>query len=71
MIIEDFKCPTCEGYIPNNNTIGAYSGALSRHGHGEVCSACGTKEALADYIAKGAGLDANSNWFKNHIQIIL
>lgn len=65
-----FQCPTCSGFIPNNENIGAYSGAISRRGFGEICSACGTREALEDYIAKGAGLDANSDWFKDHIVII-
>jgi hypothetical protein len=54
---ETFKCPTCSGYIPNNEDIGAYSGALSRHGHGEICSACGTREALTDYF----GVKDNDN----------
>jgi succinyl-CoA synthetase alpha subunit len=50
---DDFKCPTCEGYIPNNENIGAYMGAISRHGHGEVCSRCGTLEALEDFLKRG------------------
>ena len=50
MNIEDYKCPTCEGYIPNNENIGAYMGAISRHGHGEVCSACGAREAMQDFF---------------------
>ena len=33
---EQYKCPTCDGYIPNNENIGAYMGAMSRHGHGEA-----------------------------------
>jgi hypothetical protein len=44
-------CPTCGGYIPNNYTPGAYPGALSRKDNQtEICSACGTAEALAGYI---------------------
>jgi len=44
-------CPTCGGYIPNNHTPGAYPGALSRKDNQtEICSACGTAEALAGYI---------------------
>lgn len=50
MNIEDYKCPTCDGYIPNNENIGQYMGAISRHGHGEVCSACGNREALEDFF---------------------
>jgi hypothetical protein len=44
-------CPTCDGQIPNNETPGAYSGAISRKDNKtEICSACGTKEALADFF---------------------
>lgn len=43
-------CPSCGGFIPNNETPGAYSGALSRKDNKtEICSACGTREALADF----------------------
>jgi hypothetical protein len=55
--LAEHKCPTCEGYIPNNENIGAYMGALSRHGHGEVCSACGQREAMEDF-------------FNSHIKVI-
>lgn len=49
---DQFKCPSCDGYIPNNENIGAYSGAISRKDNKtEICSACGTKEALADFFA--------------------
>jgi hypothetical protein len=42
-----YKCPTCDGYIPNNKTPGAYPGALSRvDNETEICSECGTREAL-------------------------
>lgn len=42
-----YECPTCDGYIPNNETPGAYPGALSRiDNETEVCSECGTREAL-------------------------
>lgn len=44
-------CPTCGGYIPNNREPGAYPGALSRKDNKtEICSACGTAEALAGYL---------------------
>jgi hypothetical protein len=47
---DQFKCPSCDGYIPNNENIGAYSGAISRKDNStEICSACGMDEALADY----------------------
>lgn len=44
-------CPNCGGYIPNNETPGAYMGALSRRDNEtEICSDCGTREAMEDYI---------------------
>lgn len=47
---EQFKCPTCSGYIPNNENIGAYAGAISRRDNKtEICSDCGTREALEDF----------------------
>jgi hypothetical protein len=50
--IEQFKCPTCDGYIPNNNHIGAYSGAISRRDNKtEICSPCGNREAMEDYLS--------------------
>jgi predicted RNA-binding Zn-ribbon protein involved in translation (DUF1610 family) len=45
-----FICPKCKGFIPNNETPGAYPGAISRlDGKTEICSKCGTLEALADW----------------------
>ena len=45
------KCPSCGGFIPNNETPGAYMGALSRKDNKtEICSSCGTKEAIEDYL---------------------
>lgn len=53
-----FKCPACDGYIPNNENIGAYSGAISRRDNKtEVCSACGTREAMEAVL----GLTATNN----------
>lgn len=44
-------CPSCNGFIPNNETPGAYPGALSRRDNKtEICSACGVKEALEDFV---------------------
>jgi hypothetical protein len=41
-------CPRCLGYIPNNETPGAYVGALSRSDNEtEICSQCGQDEAFA------------------------
>jgi hypothetical protein len=57
---EEFKCPTCSGYIPNNDNIGAYAGAISRKDNKtEICSACGTREAMEDFsehLDKVAGI---------------
>ena len=45
-----YDCPTCDGKIPNNETPGAYPGALSRRDNvTEICSACGTREAMEDF----------------------
>jgi hypothetical protein len=39
-------CPLCRGLIPNNETPGAYPGALSRvDSKTEICSECGVREA--------------------------
>jgi hypothetical protein len=46
------KCPTCLGFIPNNDRIGEYSGALSRRDNKtEICSACGGREAIEDWLS--------------------
>lgn len=46
------KCPTCLGFIPNNERIGEYSGALSRRDNKtEICSDCGAREAIEDWIS--------------------
>lgn len=46
-------CPVCNGFIPNNETPGAYPGAISRRDNvTEICSSCGIDEALADFIAQ-------------------
>lgn len=47
------RCPKCAGYIPNNKTPGAYAGAISRRDNStEICSPCGTMEALEDFLAR-------------------
>jgi len=47
-------CPACGGYIPNNETPGAYMGALSRRDNKtEICSPCGNREAMEDYVLYG------------------
>jgi hypothetical protein len=43
-------CPVCQGYIPNNETPGAYMGAISRKDNKtEICSQCGLTEAMLDF----------------------
>lgn len=45
-----YGCPRCGGQIPNNIYPGAYCGAISRlDNKTEICSGCGTDEALEDY----------------------
>ena len=44
-------CPICSGPIPNEKHRGKYPGALSRWDNkSEICSACGTAEALSPMI---------------------
>lgn len=51
-------CPICEGFIPNNETPGAYAGALSRKDNTtEICSACGVVEAMLDFYKKGGEIN--------------
>jgi len=53
-------CPICYNYIPNNKTPGAYPGALARYDNEtEICSECGTAEALAGMMA---GPEAIAEW---------
>jgi hypothetical protein len=58
-IMEPKTCPKCSGWIPNNKTPGAYAGAISRRDNKtEICSACGTMEALEDFFgAEAKALD--------------
>ena len=50
-MFEEFRCPTCDGYIPNNAQPGAYMGGLSRRDNQtEICTACEMSEALEDYF---------------------
>jgi hypothetical protein len=57
-------CPKCSGHIPNNKTPGAYPGAISRRDNKtEICSACGTMEALEDFFGEEADtLDREVKW---------
>ena len=48
-------CFICSGYIPNNETPGAYPGALSRWDNTtEICSLCGSAEAMAPIMSEQA-----------------
>ena len=48
-------CFICSGYIPNNETPGAYPGALSRwDNETEICSLCGSAEAMAPILSEQA-----------------
>ena len=55
-------CPRCKNYIPNNESPGAWPGALSRRDNKtEVCSDCGVAEAMEDFAsALKAGTLKNS-----------
>jgi hypothetical protein len=56
-------CPKCAGYIPNNEHPGAYPGAISRvDNKTEICSACGTEEALADLRLQEADKVEDALW---------
>jgi hypothetical protein len=45
--MDNNECPRCLGLIPSNDNPGAYVGARSRIDNStEICSACGTEEAL-------------------------
>jgi hypothetical protein len=44
------ECPRCTHFIPNDDTPGAYPGAVSRLDDStEICSDCGVEEALLQY----------------------
>lgn len=48
--VEQFRCPRCWGYIPNNEQIGQFAGAISRRDNKtEICSSCGIFEAFEDF----------------------
>jgi len=55
---EKFICPRCGGLLPSNEQWGEYIGAVSRHTRTrgeapiEVCSACGTEEALEQHFGE-------------------
>ncbi len=57
----DLICPRCEHLIPNDETPGAYPGAISRvDNKTEICSKCGTDEAMENFF--GDGLTPIHKW---------
>lgn len=51
-------CPRCGGFIPNDVTPGEFPGATSRRDNAtEVCSACGTAEALKQFAGEDLSLE--------------
>lgn len=60
------KCPRCGGGIPNDYQEGQYPGAISRTDNvTEICSSCGTEEALQDAFGTGV---SKRNWVKKEDQ---
>lgn len=54
--LPEHTCPRCLGGIPNNETPGAYPGALSRtDNRTEICSECGVLESIEDHQWLGWG----------------
>ena len=50
---KDHICPLCGGDVPNTENKGLYPGALSRTDNvTEICSACGTKQALEQFASR-------------------
>jgi hypothetical protein len=54
----DGDCPICMNWIPTNDKKGEYSGAMSRFNRDrdeptEICSACGTAEAMMELSLVG------------------
>lgn len=46
-------CPRCGRHIPNDETPGAYPGAMSRtEGRREICSGCGLAEAAEQFTGR-------------------
>ena len=63
MNLQDLICPRCTHLIPNDDIPGAYPGAISRvDNKTEICSDCGTDEAMENFF--GDGLTPISNWPK-------
>ena len=68
-------CPICYNYIPNNQNPGAYPGALARYDNQtEICSDCGTTEALVGMMAPPEVLstwEQSDRSFKDYQQLIM
>ena len=60
------RCPICYGHIPNDMNPGAYPGALARYDNEtEICSDCGTAEALVGMFADPEDIqeyEENPSW---------
>jgi ribosomal protein S27AE len=57
IVIRNTTCPRCGGPVPNAEHPGEYMGALSRFDNEtEICSACGTKEAMFNFTNPGESL---------------
>lgn len=60
-MFDELQCPRCGGDIPSDELRGAYPGALSRwDNETEVCSDCGTGEALIQWFASRCGVDPHA-----------
>jgi hypothetical protein len=61
------NCPRCDHYIPSDENPGAYVGAISRtDNETEICSACGTAEALEEFLAE---IMPQEEWVKNRASV--
>jgi ribosomal protein S27AE len=77
-LLDEGQCPRCGGSIPNNETPGMYPGALSRYDNAtEICSECGTQEAMIQFQKGGHRGDGNTlegdhnNWYVVMIESII
>lgn len=60
---DGFTCPRCGGGIPNDAMRGEYPGALSRaDNRTEVCSQCGTDEAMEVFLSADHTCTPVSAW---------
>jgi len=64
-VSKNTTCPRCLRGIPNDLYRGQYCGAISRTDNKtEICSACGTEEAMEDYFDDG--VLPQSEWMVNN-----